>query len=129
MRHLYPATVFLSAYERGQSAEQNWAAHRNLLARLRGIPKTETVGSYMGVLEMSVAVSMAHLPDTSFWTKLGRELGQEAILVRWPDGSCYLVDCLTGVETYIGQWAEVSERKAKELESFTMCRGKYYACV
>lgn len=127
MKHLLPTMLFFSAHRSDRSPEQNLAAHNTLSQDLTNVHRAfiGTVGCYAGVLEQSVGLVVSQTGIHS-WVEYAARLGQESVLVRYPDGSCYLIFCADQSEAYVGQWTEVSAAKAMGSVAWTRLNGKWY---
>jgi hypothetical protein len=130
MKHLVQPMVFLSAYRADMPIEMNVQRHAQLCRDLESIHRRylSVVGSYAGKMEQSVAIAV-HNSSRAAWLDTARRYGQESILVRHADGSCYLVYCDDGREVYIGQWREVSAARAQDSGAWSRIGGKYYQAV
>jgi len=130
MKHLIQPMIFFSAYRADMPIEMNVERHQQLCRDLEIVhkPYLNVVGSYAGKMEQSVAIPYIET-STNGWLVFARRLGQESIMVRHADGSCYLVYCEDGREEYIGQWREVSAARAHDSGAWSRIAGKYYQAV
>ena len=128
MKHLVQSMVFFSAYRADLPIEMNVERHARLCRDLESVhkPYLNVVGSYVGKAEQSVAIPMVETNFYRHWVAYAARLGQESILIRHADGSCYLVYCADGREEYIGQWREVSETQANDSMAWSRINGRYY---
>jgi hypothetical protein len=123
--------IFLSAYRADMPIEMNVERHAQLCRDLELVhkPYLNVVGSYGGKMEQSVGIAMLAKHLVGGWLTYAYKLGQESILVRHADGSCYLVYCEDGREEYIGQWREVSAARAHDSGAWSRINGKYYQAI
>lgn len=132
MKHLVQPMIFLSAYRADFPIEMNVERHAQLCRDLESVHRRylSVVGSYAGKMEQSVAFALPSTTSAASWAQhVAARYGQESVLVRHADGSCYLVYCEDGREEYIGQWREVSATKAHDSGAWSRIGGKYYQAV
>ena len=131
MKHLIQPMIFFSAYRADMPIEMNVERHQQLCRDLEAVhkPYLNVVGSYAGKMEQSVAIPMLEARFYRHWLTYAARFGQESIMVRHADGSCYLVYCEDGHEEYIGQWREVSAARAHDSGAWSRISGKYYQAV
>jgi hypothetical protein len=141
MRASMERLVIFSAYQSDKAFGVNQIAHQKLLSFLNRefLTYITGVGCYNGVLEETVAVRLPCNPEYSMTlstlVEKAREFGQECILVRDHDGSCFIhyVKGNTGPSDpkgeYIGQWQEFSPALHVNKKAWSRFNGKYYAAV
>lgn len=131
MKTLLPRMVFISAERSDRSEIDNGLASVLLDTTLlrKKYQYISTIGCYKGGTEQSFGVICQAPWSAGMLRLLAKDLDQESIMVREPDGSCWLVYCNGVKEEYIGQWTEVSKERARDLENYTIYHGRIYAAV
>lgn len=131
MRNLIGKMVMLSAYQSDKPLGVNMLAQVDLVKMLgrAGLSFTSATGCYNGVLEESVAVCITGQVQVDWLIGVAASFGQESILIRFTDGSCYLHFPANGAQEYIGQWTQISEGKAKRSLAYSKKGNTYYAAI
>lgn len=131
MKALLPRMVFLSAELTTQSDLHNDMASTMLETTLmaRDYHFIKAIGCYKEATERSFGVICERPWTMGVLRLLAKDLGQESIMVREPDGSCWLVYCHGTKEEYIGQWQEISKDRSRGLSGYTVVNGKIYAAI
>lgn len=131
MKTLVQPMIFFSAYRADLPVELNEMRHWQLCRDLDSIHRRylNVAGSYAGKLEQSVAIPVPEAALYKSWLEYARRLGQESIMVRHADGSCYLIFCADGSEAYIGQWHEVPASRAHATDNWSRIGGRYFQAI
>lgn len=133
MKHLMPRAVLMSAYQSDKPLGVNMLAQADLIKVLdRDHARfTSLTGCYAGVLEESVAVFPESDWQVLWLLQLANSFGQESILVREMDGSCFLIFCRGGTRSqeYIGQWTQISEQRALSLVAYSKKGNTFFAAI
>lgn len=124
--------VFVSAFKSTNTLQQNYDAQFSLISRVskRDMAYQHCCGVYKGTSEYSLGItcnspwSVGMLYD---WAK--NVYDQECILLREPDGSCWLLSNSSSHGDYIGQWSEISANQASRLDAYTAFGRRYFAAM
>lgn len=123
MRTQYKTIVIMSVYQSGLEATYNAMNHvtfKNTLSELGILTFKEVIGSYKGVMEMSLMVEVKSDVVFKVLLDIAKKFNQESILYRDNENNAELIminDSLDRV--YLGKLEQVSEEIARAGDAFT----------